>query len=54
MLYRRLKEGEKGDKCLHLASEQKKQWNIRVTILPIVVRVHVIVPKNVKKRLNDL
>ena len=33
----KLKECEKKDKYLDLARELKKQWNMKVTILPIVI-----------------
>ena len=32
----KLKEGEKTDKCLDLAREWKKLWNMKVTFIPIV------------------
>ena len=32
-----LKEYAKKDKYLHLARELKKAWNIKVTIVPIVI-----------------
>ena len=32
-----LKECEKKDKCLDLAREWKKLWNMKVTIVPIVI-----------------
>ena len=33
----KLKECEKKDKYLDLARELKKQWNMKVTIVPIVI-----------------
>ena len=33
----KLKECEKRDKYLDLARELKKQWNMKVTIIPIVI-----------------
>ena len=33
----KLKESEKKDKYLDLARELKKPWNIKVTIIPIVI-----------------
>ena len=34
-----LKESEKKDKYIDLASELKKLWNMKVTIVPIVIGV---------------
>ena len=33
----KLKESEKKDECLDLARELKKLWNMKVTIIPIVI-----------------
>ena len=33
----KLKESEKKDKYLNLAKELKKLWNMKVTIIPIVI-----------------
>ena len=33
----KIKESENIDKYLNLAREQKKLWNMRVTVIPIVV-----------------
>ena len=33
----KLKECEKKDKYLDLARQLKKQWNMKVTIIPIVI-----------------
>ena len=33
----KLKENEKKDKYLDLARELKKQWNMKVTVIPIVI-----------------
>ena len=35
----KLKESEKRDKYLHLAREPKKQWNMKVAVIPIVIGV---------------
>ena len=35
--WEKLKESEKKDKYLDLASELKKLWNIKATIIPIVI-----------------
>ena len=32
-----MKESEKNDKYLDLARELKKQWNMKVTVIPIVI-----------------
>ena len=33
----KLKECEKKDKYLYIARELKKQWNMEVTIIPIII-----------------
>ena len=50
----KLKECEKKDKYLDLASElKKKQWNMRVTIVPIVTGAFGTVAKGLLKGLED-
>ena len=49
-----LKESEKKDKYLDLARELKKLWNMKVTIVPIVIGVLAIVTKGLLKGLEDL
>ena len=41
----KMKESEKTDKYLNLVKELKKQWNMKVTVMPIVVGVLGTVPK---------
>ena len=50
----RLKECEKKDKYLDLARELKKLWNMRVTIVPIVIGAFGAVSKGLSKGLEDL
>ena len=50
----KVKEGEKRDKYLYLVREQKKLWNMKVTVMPMVVGVHGTVPKNREKILDKL
>ena len=50
----KLKESEKKDKCLDLAWELKKLWNIKVVILPIVIGALGIINKRLTKGLEDL
>ena len=50
----KLKECEKKDKYLDLASELKKLWNIQVTIIPIVISAFGTVTKGLLKGLEDL
>ena len=50
----KLKECEKNDKYLDLASELKKLWNMRVTIVPIVIGAFGTVTKGLHKGLEDL
>ena len=49
-----LKESEKKDKYLVLARELKKLWNMKVTIVPIVIGALGTVTKELLKGLEDL
>ena len=49
-----LKESEKKDKYLDLARELKKQWNMKVTIVPIVIGAFGTITKRLLKGLDDL
>ena len=49
-----LKECEKRDKYLNLARELKKVWNMKVTIIPIVIGAFGTVTKGLLKGLKDL
>ena len=49
-----LKESEKKDKYLYLARELKKLWNMKVTIVPIVIGAFGTVTKGLLKDLKDL
>ena len=48
-----LKECEKKDKYLDLARELKKLWNMKVTIVPIVIGAFGTITKGLLKRLKD-
>ena len=48
------KEYEKKDKYLDLARELKKLWNMKVTIIPIVIGAFATVTKGLLKGLEDL
>ena len=50
----KLKESEKKDKYLNLASELEKLWNMKVKIIPIVVGAFGTVSKGLLKGLEDL
>ena len=50
----KLKECEKTDKFLDLARELKKQWNMHVTIIPIVIGAFGAVTKELLNGLEDL
>ena len=50
----KIKESKKIDKFLHLARELKKLWNVKVTVIPIVVGVFGTVLKGIEKRLEEL
>ena len=49
-----LKESEKKDKYLDLARELKKLWNMKETIVPIVIGVLGTITKGLLKGLEDL
>ena len=49
-----LKESEKKDKYLDLARELKKLWNMKVTIVPIVIGALVTITKELLKGLEAL
>ena len=50
----KLKDGEKKDKYLDLARELKKLWNMKVTIIPIVIGAFGTVTKGLLKGLENL
>ena len=50
----KLKESEKKDTYLDLARELKELWNLKVTIIPIVIGVLSTVTEGLLKELADL
>ena len=50
----KIKENEKIDKYLDLARELKKQWIMRVTVIPIVVGALGMIQKDLEKKLGKL
>ena len=50
----KLKECEKREKYLDLARKSKKQWNMQVTIIPIVISAFGTVTKGLLKGLEEL
>ena len=50
----KLKECEKKDKYLDLARELKKLWNMKVTVIPIVIGAFGTVTKGLLKGLGEL
>ena len=50
----KLKESKKRDKYLNLARELKKLWNIKVTVIPIVIGMLNTVTKGLVQGLEDL
>ena len=50
----KLKKGEKRDKYLDLTRELKKLWNMKVTVIPMVVDALGKIPKGLVKGLEDL
>ena len=49
-----LKESEKKDNYLDLARELKKLWNMKITIVPIVIGALGTITKGLLKGLKDL
>ena len=45
----KIKENKKRDKHLHLAGELKKQWNMKVTVIPIMISALGTIPKCLKR-----
>ena len=54
MIIINLKDGEKKDKYFDLARELKKLWNMKVTIVPIVIGALGTITKGLLKGLEDL
>ena len=50
----KLKESEKKDKYLDLARGLKKLWNMKVTIIPIVIGAFCTITKGLSKGLEDM
>ena len=50
----KLKESEKRDKYYELAKDLKKLWNMKVTVIPIVISALGTVTKGLVQRLKDL
>ena len=50
----KIKENEKKKKYSDLVRELKKLWNMKVTVIPIVIRVLGTVPKGLKRELEEL
>ena len=49
----KIKESEKSDKCFDLARELKKLWNMKVTVIQIVIGTPGMVFKSVEKGLQE-
>ena len=47
-------EMKKRDKCLELAWELRKLWNIRVTVMPTLIGAFGTVPKWLEKEMEEL
>ena len=50
----KLKENEKRDNYIDLARELKKLWNVKETVIPIVISALGTIPKGLVKGLEDL
>ena len=50
----KLKDGKKRDKYLDLAREQKKLWNMKMTVIPIVIGMLSTVTKGLVQGLKEL
>ena len=48
----KIKESEKIDKCMDLAKEPKKLWNMSVMMIPIVVGALGTIPKGLERLLK--
>ena len=49
-----IKESRKRDKYLDLASELKRLWNMKVTMIPVVIGALGTVPKELERGLEEL
>ena len=47
----KIKENERRNKCLDLAKELKKLWNMKVTFIPIVIGAPEMIPEDLVRRL---
>ena len=50
----KIKEGKKRDKYIDLTRELKKLWNMKVTVIPVVIDALGTIPKGLIKWLEDL
>ena len=50
----KLKESKKRDTCLDLAKELKKLWNVKVTVILILIGALGAITKGLVQELNDL
>ena len=50
----KLKERDKSDKPLDLVRQLKKLWNMKVMVIPILIRALGTIPKGLVKGLKDL
>ena len=50
----KIKENEKSDKYLDLIKKLKKLRNMRLTVIPIVIGAHRLVPRGLEKELKEL
>ena len=49
-----IKESEKINKCMDLTRELRKLWNMKVTVIPIVISVLGMVLKGLERGLEEL
>ena len=50
----KIRESKKLVKYLDLDSVLKVLWNIKVTVIPIIIRALIIIPQNIEKTLREL
>ena len=50
----KIKESKKRDKYLDLARELRKLWNVKVTMIPIVIDALGMIPKGLERGLEEL
>ena len=50
----KIKEKEKKEKYFELAKELRKLWNMKLTVIPVIIGALRTVPKGMERRLKEL